>query len=294
MKSSKALYSVAFKEYELSDKKIFELQKELLTILLDIKNVCDDNNIQYMLSGGTLLGAIRHKGFIPWDDDIDIMMTRDEFVRFRKVFKKKLINKYILAEPLMDKFYLQKSIKVFKRKTSYVEIPYMKVPKYNMLFIDIFIVENIPDNRLKRKIFAGIYDFAFKASSTCIDYLYPSPLIEKKSQDNKELKSYYNMRKRLGFIFSHIGGVHFYLKICDYISKCVKKSRDVGIPSAISYEREVFPRLLFEEIEKVEFCGYSMNAPKAYDRYLNNLYGDYMTIPPVEKRERHSAYKIKY
>ena len=97
-------------------------QDVLLKILIDIKQCCDENNIDYMVGGGTLLGTIRHNGFIPWDDDIDIMMTRENYEKFSEVFLKFLGDKYILAEPL-DKQYFSKMPKVYY----YIKGDYMNI-----------------------------------------------------------------------------------------------------------------------------------------------------------------------
>ena len=86
MQDSKGLYSRCFSDYRLSAEELKQLQKVLLEILLDIKSVCEKYQINYMLSAGTALGAVRHKGFIPWDDDVDIMMLRSEFSKFKAVF----------------------------------------------------------------------------------------------------------------------------------------------------------------------------------------------------------------
>ncbi|MGG7190020.1 LicD family protein [Clostridium paraputrificum] len=293
MKSSKLLYSTCFEEYKLNDFQIKNLQNSLLSMFLDFKQVCDENSIDYMMSGGTLLGTIRHKGFIAWDDDIDIMMLRSEYEKFRKIFVENLSDKYILAEPLSTEKYFSKMPKIFKKGTTYVEIPTAGVNSLDMLFIDVFIIENIPNPKMIQKIKAKIYNFAFKGSSVCIDYLFPSPVILEKSKTNAELAEYYNFRRKIGFVFSHLGGINFYLKICEKLSQSKNESKYLGVPSAISYEREILPREVFTELTTGIFCGYEVKIPANYDRYLRNLYGNYMEIPPVEKRESHVAYKIE-
>lgn len=294
MKASKSLYSVCFEEYKLSQEMLSKLQHELLLMFLDIKSVCDKQDIDYMLSGGTMLGAIRHKGFIPWDDDIDIMMLRDEYERFIEIFRKEYSDKYTVLEPLTDEHYVSKMVKIYKKGTTYIEIPTAGVHGPDMIFVDLFIIENVPAPGLLRKLKAKVYDFAFKASSVCIDYRYPSPVIEEKTKTNKDLKKYYNFRKKLGFIFCHLGGMKFYLRICDAIANQKNSTGWLGIPSGISYQKEIFPDTVYRELTKTYFCGYEVKIPAAYDKYLQNLYGDYMQIPPVEKREYHVAYKIEF
>ena len=293
MITSKSLYSTCFEEFKLSDDVLKKLQHELLLILLDIKTVCDKYGINYMLSGGTLLGAIRHKGFIPWDDDIDVMMLREEYERFVEVFRNEFPEKYVVVEPLSDEHYVSKMIKVYKKGTTYIEIPTAGVHGPDMIFIDVFLIENVPNPGLLRKVKAGLYDFAFKASSVCIEYIYPSPVIEEKAKQVKELGKYYRFRKIIGFIFAHLGGIKFYLRICCAIANQKEKSGWLGIPSGISYQKEIFPDKVFYELMTADFCGYEFKIPAAYDVYLKNLYGDYMKVPPVEKREYHVAYKIE-
>lgn len=294
MKTSKNIYSKSFSEYALSNGELHELQDQLLRMFVDIKGVCDENNIDYMLSGGTLLGAIRHQGFIPWDDDLDLMMTRENYNKFSRAFKQRFEDKYILAEPLCDKYYISKMPKVFLKNSVYVEIPTAGLNAFHMIFIDIFIIENVPDSRVMRKMLGMLYDFCFKASSVCADYLYPSPVILERMKYDKDLEGYYTKRRVWGAFFSRIGGMQFYLKLTNRIAMFTRTSSMLAVPSAISYCREVFNSSVFTEISMGLFCGIEVKIPTNYDVYLKNLYGDYMAIPPIESRELHPACVVKF
>ena len=294
MQDSKSLYTNCFAEYRLSDEKLKQLQQVLLEILVDVKNVCEKYQINYMLCGGTLLGAIRHKGFIPWDDDIDFTMLRSEFDQFKAAFNLELSEKYILAEPLSIPNYFAKHVKIFKKGTTLVEIPTAGVRGPDMIFIDLFLLENLPSPGWRRKLKGIAYNIAFRASSVCLDYKYPSPPIMQKSKVNRELRRYYSFRRFCGFCFSLFGSSEFYLKICESLAESSEETELLSIPSVTGYLGRVYQRKWFSSYTYAEFCGYLMKVPEYYDEYLKYEYGEYMQIPPPEKREIHSAYKIEF
>lgn len=295
MKASKTLYSASLHKYDLTERQLKKLQEMLLSMMVDFKKICDDNGINYMLSGGTCLGAVRHKGFIPWDDDADLMMLRSEYEQLKKVIQcdPTFQQKYLLMEPLSDPKYICKMPKIYLKGSVYTEISKAGIDKFNMIYIDLFIIENVPKNHMMRMLKGKVYDFAYLASSLCADYRYPSPAIEEVCLENKELANYYHMRRSIGKLFDHIGGMKFYLKLDEKLAKQDKVTGIVAVPSGIRYEREVFEYRVFDETIEVKFCNIDFKIPKFYDAYLTNLYGDYMKIPPADKREVHGAYRFQ-
>lgn len=293
MISSKKLYSTAFPEYILDDDALKRMQNELFKILLDVKYVCEKYDIKYILNGGTLLGAVRHKGFIPWDDDLDIMMKREEAEKLAARFREEFPDKYLVAEPLCDEKYVVKSVKIFKKGTKYVEIPYVGIDAFDMLFIDVFVIENVPANKILRNIHCRIYNFFYKAASVCVDYKYPSPIIEQKAKENEEVARYVKTRRRLGNFFSHVGGMKFYLRLCDNIANMKRHTGWVGLPSDGDIN-ENYPENVLCDTIMAEFCGEEFPIPAAYDEVLSGLFGDYMKLPDPEDRERHVAYVAEF
>ena len=295
LQPGKTVYSQWFNEYRLDDKEIKALQTCLLGIFADFRKLCDDHGIGYMMWGGSLLGTVRHEGFIPWDDDIDVMMFREDFDRFVGIMKEQQslgkLSRLLLAIPFESKGYYFKIPKLYDINTLYESINYMGNPDYNMAGIDIFILERVPEIFLHRKIRYALYNFAYYASALCLDQVFPSPVIMEKSRKIKDVKRFYSFRRFLGAFFGGRAGMKFYLNICKGLSEYKKASPLRGIPSGTI--REIFRAEDLSEPEKGRFCGYTVNIPKKYDRYLTYLYGDYMKIPPKEKREIHVAYRVR-
>lgn len=129
-----------------------KIQKELLEMYGDILRVCQKYSIVPFLGGGSALGAIRHKGFIPWDDDLDINMTREDYLIFQSVFEKELSDKYILNASNYSLDAISRFPRIMKRGTKYVEIGATNDERLQCLAIDVFLIDAIPENGLYRKI----------------------------------------------------------------------------------------------------------------------------------------------
>ena len=294
IRPGKSIYTAMFEQYRLSDTDLSLLQRDLMNIFLTFKQICDENDLRYMMTCGSLLGTVRHKGFIPWDDDIDIMITREDYDRFVEIFTARQqagdLEDYLLAEPLRSEGYYFKIPKLYLKNTDYTSINYMGNPRYNMIGIDLFILDKVPANRITRELRRCVYNFAFYASALCLDYKYPSPVIMQACKSNKELASFYGFRRRLGAFFSYIGGMRFYLRICDRLGHYKGKSPYRMILSATM--REVFSDDDLAIECYGEYSGHTVRIPKYHDRYLRDIYGDYMMIPKEQDREIHVAYSF--
>ncbi len=292
----KEIYSECFEAYRLDDEQLERLQKRLLKIFSDIKKLCDENGIGYMMHAGSLLGTVRHQGFIPWDDDIDILMLREDYEKFRTAFREAVksgeLADYVLAEPYKSPGYYFKIPKIYDRNTKFLSVNYMGNPDYNMACVDIFIAENVPADPLVRRIRYGIYRFAFYASALCLDYMYPSPVIMEEGRRSRDLGRYYAFRRGLGGFFSHIGGMRFYLWICRRMETYSGKRLLTGFPSD-PVVKNAYDQSMFRTYATGNFCKTEVKVPADYDAFLKDQYGDYMKIPPECEREIHTAYEME-
>ena len=263
------------------------IQKRLLVMLDDIVSVCRENNIRYMMSGGSALGAVRHRGFIPWDDDIDLNMERAEFERFLPLFEQKFSDRYKVLIPGRDEEQDFLFIHVIDRQVYARELMQKKHPDLG-LALDIFIIENVPDNRLLRYEH-GFLCMLYRYVISCIRFYENKEELSGFIGDNPELKSFYDKRSRLGGIFQIIPKQKWLSAAFRTMGLCRdRSSRMVSIPSGSKqYFQEMYPRDPFCRTETMRFEQRDVEVSAWWDGYLSILYGNYMELPPVEKRGQH-------
>jgi len=272
--------STGFKEI---DKKTLKKLKETeLEILNEIDRICKKNNINFFLIAGTLLGAVRHKGYIPWDDDLDIGMMREDFNKFKKVITTDLDNKYFFDFYDTDKDYYLPFAKVRKNNTTFNEEMSKDYDNHKGIFVDIFPYDYTDNNFKRCFVKTGI-----------IQILSETVLVKKKMMKIKSCR--HSFLSGICCIFSS----HFILKFIDFLSqkfngKEKNKTHIVGFNSLVSIKKEYFLKSDIFPLKKVKFENYSYNGLNDNDKYLTMQYGDYMQLPPKEKRVNHSAVDISF
>ncbi len=274
-----------------------ELKRTLVGMLQDIHDVCVRHNIEYCLSGGSALGAIRHKGFIPWDDDLDIMMLRNDYERFKSVFEQELGRKYIFeAANYMDVDSKTAFPKIHKRNTNLWEVQDVASPYARGIFVDIFVFENISKYKFIRRIDAVISNFMKGVGTSMIMYRYPNKVMDKYFASTRKTWLYYKMRRLQGFLFSFISHKTWINLYDKFISRHKQPTSEVTTPAGRKkYLGEIIPRKWLSPVKLGRFEGRDFYIPAQADNYLRNLYGDdYMQLPPVEKRERHFVVKLSF
>ncbi|MGN8825134.1 LicD family protein [Segatella copri] len=273
------------------------LQDVLVEMMQDIHNVCIKRKIGYALVGGSCLGAVRHQGFIPWDDDIDISMLREDWEKFRSCFDEELGEKYVMEAPQYgNKDCKTTWAKVYKKKTVLQEIMDVNTPYEQGIFIDIFFYENVSNNKIIRKIDACLSDFLKGVATSMVFYKYPNELMKQYYGATPQTKRYYNMRRFLGFLFSWMSHKRF----CDCYDKFVSRhktpSEYITAPTGRkNYMGEILQRKWWIPQKQVKFENTEFLVPADSHNYLLTLFGkNYMQLPPVEKREKHFIVKLKF
>lgn len=248
-----------------------ELKDIELNILEYINRICIKNNIDYSISSGTLLGAVRHNGFIPWDDDIDIIMRRDQYQKFLKVVKEKLGN-YSILSCYNNKTYFYPFIKVCDNRTTLIESGVNKIYNYGV-YIDVFPIDAIPNTGIKSYIFFHLIIFLRYLLDIRIDIGLPRNSFKRLVW--RMLKVFFGIIpiNKIGIILDKMGQI--------YNNQNTEYATDIiwgSIPA------KKIPRNIFNNYKDIEFEKRNFKSIVEVDCYLKILYGDYMKLPPKDKR----------
>lgn len=246
-----------------------EMQDQELQIMIDIDTLANQLNIPYYLGFGTLIGAVRHKGFIPWDDDIDIIIPRRYYSIFLVEFEKKN-KKYKVFSMYNNDNYMNPWAKIVDPSTRLIERNEKNVPGMG-LFVDIFPLDNVPSNPFGRKIFYSKARF-FKWIRY---YSYKSDREFQKSSFIEKIK----------IIIGRMFKTRWALKKIDQLCSSMVNNDTgmVGIP-VIRRENEIYSSRVLGSGKLTEFEGQNFMIPDDYDKFLKVAYGNYMKLPPKEER----------
>lgn len=272
---------------ELSDEDLKALQAHLLTILDDIINLCEEHDLRYTLSGGTALGAIRHKGFIPWDDDADLNMPHDDCCRLVQILRETKSDKYEVFTPRDTGGYGLSFTQIRKRGTTARKQEDFNKKNFGVA-LDIFCLENMFKNGLIRRIHGVMCLFCGLALSSRLTYRYRNEFLHLACND-QELTRIFKRKIRLGRLFGFFS-LERWGKIVDVCYSACKNENSyfLGIPSGrLHFFGEINPRSTFFPTKEALFEGRTWKVPGDSDAYLNALYGDYMRVPEDSEREKH-------
>lgn len=247
-----------------------EVHNLLLELMVEFHNFCVSNNIKYYMIAGTLLGAVRHEGFIPWDDDADFGMLRSDYEKFLSIANK-FPEKYFVNNYRLSKKSTTRITRIHIPNT-YVDNDYPQ--KYNhQLFIDIFPLDNVPDDDKLAKRQARKIHFLKKI------YYFKSYIINKSS-----FKRY--LRPLVRFCLLPISHQRLYKKMDKLFQMYAQENTKCvcSMGSQYSYEKQTMNRDIYGEPILLPFDKYHFYAPQDPIAHLNKLYGDYKVLPPKEKR----------
>lgn len=245
-----------------------ERKKLQLDILLKVHEFCEQNNITYFLSSGTLIGAVRHNGYIPWDDDIDIAMPRPDYERFAEIFDSR---QYKFTDMWRDSTFPYVFGKVFDTRTLLKE--QAKTYPNLGINIDVFPLDGLSSNKVVRKLNLFILGRFI--------YLRNVKFISTEEVSNKLKRFCYYLLKVFLLFWSRTS----LTAIVYGLQTKYKWEKSYYVSSlGSSNERVCGEKEWFTHPEKTLFEGHRFTIPAGYDNWLRLIYGDYMKLPPKEKQ----------
>lgn len=260
-----------------------------LDIFKKIVKICEDNKLTYYISGGTYLGAVRHKGFIPWDDDMDVAMPRKDYLEFIKIASSVLKNDLYLVHYSICKTNLQHA--QICNRTKHLREKNSMVEKTVDVFVDIFPLDGIPNGKIAQKI--------HKMKLLYYRMMYVYSVFDEYVSVNKLNRP---LHEKILIAFGKTGIPQKLLNRETRIQKfdkCVSKYDFYKSKYVLNFSgrykfKSIFDReKIYADGRMYEFEGEQFNGPYDFDFYLKQIYGDYMKLPPENQRNWHEIEVIE-
>jgi lipopolysaccharide cholinephosphotransferase len=266
---------------ELNKEQLAKLQLVELEILIEIDRICRKNNISYSLTGGTLLGAVRHGGFIPWDDDADISMLRREYIKFQEACKTDLDKERFYFQDIENTLGYRWGYGKVRRKNSiFLRESQEDMPYEQGIFVDVFPRDSVPNNVILRNIHT-FYCFTVRKIMWSA--------VGRKTVKNPLIKKWYALLYTL--TKNNIPTVYKRLvKHSGNNKTTYVRALTFPLPNnQVGYKRE-----WYKAYTDIEFEGHTFQVEASYKIWLEKEFGDYMKLPPVEKRKIHPVSRIEF
>lgn len=265
--------------YDLTERELRELQMIEVEMLIEIDRICKKCGIKYCISAGTQLGAIRHKGFIPWDDDADVAFLRTEYEKFRTACETELDHERFYFQDYQNTSgYRWGYGKLRRKNTEFIRLKQEHMPYMQGIFVDIMPYDGVPDGFIARKV----HSFCCFLYRKC--FWAPLGKMQEKG-----------VKKAIYILLDRVPDKKLYASFSRFAKKCnrkiTKRIRILTLP--VPGHENGYLRSCFEELVSVEFEGIELMGMCDYDTYLSYKYGNYMELPAIEKRKVHPVSKIK-
>lgn len=258
----------------------------LLKILKEFHRICVENDIKYFLSDGTLIGAVRHNGFVPWDDDLDIGMLREEYEKFCKMAPEKLGEEFFFQTIDTDSGYGFQFGKVILRRTKWIDPVSIHSKKaYGGIYMDVFPYDKICRNKMEQKFHYLKYRFVDGVIFMKQDYTY-----------NGRLTFAQKIKRGIKLIAAAVIPLEQFLR---WRERICRRYEICGTEALVTkyggnFYRNQNELKVFTDLQLHRFEDGMFYVPRDYHSVLGNLYGDYMALPPVEKRRGHGILEYDF
>ena len=263
-------------------KKIWKVQLEMVSKVLE---VCERHHLRIWADGGTLLGCVRHKGYIPWDDDIDLIMPRNDFNKLQEIGPKEITEPYFFQSAYTEKTpFMHPHIQVRKNGTAAI-LKQQSMQRFHMgIFIDIFSLDELPDDDTEFDKFAREVNKQYIK----LYYWYITPLFT-----THPIKFYRNIKAAL-YRLSH-SFIEEYKKFDRLLERyngtdANRVSNICLFSKGVNAKKRIMPKSYYSETVMLPFENIMIPVPKDYDKVLTNCYGDYMT--PVVEPSLHGGFDV--
>ena len=264
-------------KYEFSSDELRQLQLKSLEMALYFRDFCKENNLKFFLCGGGCIGAVRHKGFIPWDDDLDVFMPRDDYEKLSKLWEKKAdTSRYSYCRPDASHHYRNLFATITDNRTTFIKTHQADLDINHGIVLDILPLDGYPDSKMARvcQVFWALVYSVFCAQMVPTNHgkfvgVLGRVLLNCVPSQKIRYKIWRFAEKEMS---------KYKISDCDNITQ---------LCSGPYYMRKKYSKVAFEKAIEVDFEGKLMPIPQGYDDYLRSAFGDYLRLPPEEKRVAH-------